>query len=94
MTRCFEQRYSDGYRLEIDVPVETRADAAAALADADRSIELTATGLRLSAAALDPAILAALRRVEAAYPGARIRIEQPQMTDIFRRVVAASGAAP
>jgi drug efflux transport system ATP-binding protein len=92
---ALRERFSDGYHVDIDVPAEGRAAAAAALAAVGRSIEPTATGLRLSAAALDPAVLATLSRLEAIHPGAHIRhIEQPQMTDIFRRVIAASGAAP
>jgi drug efflux transport system ATP-binding protein len=91
---ALRQRYSDGYQVEIDVPAETRARATAALAAAGRSIEPTPTGLRLSTAALDSEVLTALTRLDAAYPQARIRIEQPQMTDIFRRVVAASAVTP
>jgi drug efflux transport system ATP-binding protein len=93
---ALRQRYSDGYQVEIDVPADTRdgAAAAAGLAAAGRSIEPTATGLRLSTAALDATVLTALSRLEATYPEARIRIEQPQMTDIFRRVIAASAVTP
>ena len=43
------------------------------------------------------AALAALERLVADHPGTRVRIEQPPMTDVFRRVLAeraASGGEP
>lgn len=90
---ALRQRYSYGYRIAIDVAAEARAPVSALLAGAGRRIEVSADGLELSAPALDPELLALLDRFVEAHPRARVRIEQAQMTDIFRRVLAESAGA-
>jgi ABC-2 type transport system ATP-binding protein len=85
------RRYSDGYRVEIAVGPDERAGVAAALSG---PIERTAAGLVLTRPALDPALLDALERVVTEHPSARVHIEQPQMTDIFRRVLADASGSP
>jgi len=89
------RRYSDGYRVDIEgVPAER--DRLAALLPGGR-IEATPSGLQLVLPTLEPAALAALERLVADHPGTRVRIEQPSMTDVFRRVLAeraASGGEP
>ena len=47
----------------------------------------TADGLRAVARALEPTGLAALGRLT---PHARVRVETPAMTDVFREVLAAN----
>src|SRR2546425_9337668 len=84
------RRYSDGYRIEVVLPAAAREAAAATLRPAAGEVVDTPGGLAIRAPALDPPLLAALDRLVAA--GARLSIEQPQMTDVFRRVLAASGA--
>ena len=89
------RRYSDGYRVDIEgAPAER--DRVAALLPGGR-IEATPSGLQLLLPTLEPAALAALERLVADHPGTRVRIEQPSMTDVFRRVLAeraASGGEP
>jgi ABC-2 type transport system ATP-binding protein len=87
------QRYSYGYRIDVDVAADARAGAAALLGTAGRRVEDTGSGVQLSVPALDPEVLALLDRFVDAHPLARVRIEQAQMTDVFRRVLAESGAA-
>ncbi|MFI5365654.1 MAG: ABC transporter ATP-binding protein [Candidatus Binatia bacterium] len=82
------RRYSNGYRVELALPAADRPRAAAAFGDTAGTPEPTADGLRWTVPALDGDVLAALDRVRSACAEARIRIEQPQMPDIFRRVLA------
>jgi drug efflux transport system ATP-binding protein len=87
------QRYSSGYRIAVEVAAEERAGAAALLAGAGRAIERRGDSLQLSVPALDAEVLAALERLTDAHPRARVEIEQAQMTDVFRRVIAESETA-
>jgi len=88
---ALRRRYSDGYRIAVVLPPTGRAAAVAALRPAVSELAETPDGLALRAPALDPPLLATLDRLAAA--GARLHIEQPQMTDVFRRVLAGSGAS-
>jgi drug efflux transport system ATP-binding protein len=83
------RRYSAGYRIAVDVSPEARGSAAAALGPAAVA---TPAGLTLEVPALEPDVLAALARVAAEHPAARVHIEQPEMTEVFRRVLADAGA--
>jgi len=83
------RRYSTGYRIAVDVGPEARGAAAAALGPAAVA---TPAGLALEVPALESDLLAALARVAAEHPAARVHIEQPAMTDVFRRVLADAGA--
>jgi len=83
------RRYSTGYRIAVDVGPEARGAAAAALGPAAVA---TPAGLALEVPALEPDVLAALARVAAEHPAARVRIQQPEMTEVFRRVLADAGA--
>jgi len=82
------RRYSGGYRVEVALPPSARTTAAALLGG-----EVTATGVTLAGGPLDTPVLGALARLVAAHPEARVSIEQPAMTDVFRRVLAEAGAA-
>ena len=84
------RRYSGGYRVEVALPPSGRAAAAALLGG---EATLTEAGLGLAAGPLDVPVLGALARLVAAHPEARVSIEQPAMTDVFRRVLAEAGAA-
>lgn len=83
------RRYSAGYRIAVDVAPEARGAAAAALGPAAVA---TPAGLALEVPALEPDLLATLARVAAEHPAARVHIEQPEMTEVFRRVLADAGA--
>jgi ABC-2 type transport system ATP-binding protein len=82
-------RYSAGYRIEVTLAPELRAAAAAELG---RGATPDAAGVTLAGTALDPALLGTLAQLVAAHPDARVRIEQPAMTDVFRRVLTEAGA--
>ena len=89
------RRYSDGYRVDIEAAPGER-DRLAALLPGGR-IEATPSGLQLVLPTLEPGALAALERLVADHPGTRVHIEQPPMTDVFRRVLAeraTSGGEP
>jgi drug efflux transport system ATP-binding protein len=85
------RRYSDGYRIRIDVSVDALGEDAAALQAAGVRWRPADGALELRVGALDAAVLAALQRVTAR--GARVRVEQPAMTDVFRRLVAEGARA-
>ena len=82
---------SDGYRIAVGGTPDVRADAARALAASGLTVSDTADGLRGIAPVLDAPTFAILERLAATHPTAQIRIEQPPMTDVFRRVLAKRG---
>jgi len=86
------RRYSGGYRVEVALPPPARAEARRELAATGLDVAESPDGLRLTAPALDAGVLAAVGRVLAAHPDARVAVEQPAMNDVFRRVLA-EGAA-
>jgi len=88
---ALRERYSDGYRLTLEMPAAGRADAEAALAAAGAQVTASNGTLVAAARALGPDLRAALARLGAG--GAAVHVEQPPMTDIFRRMVAEAGAA-
>ena len=87
---ALRQRYSYGYRIDVDVAADARAEATALLGMAGGGVEDTTNGIQVSVPALDPDVLACLERFVDVHPLARVRIEQAQMTDVFRRVLAES----
>jgi ABC-2 type transport system ATP-binding protein len=87
---ALRERYSDGYRVTLDVPAgAARAAAEAALAAAGARVTAENGTLVAAARALGPDLRAALGRLGAGE--AAVRVEQPPMTDIFRRMVAEAG---
>ena len=88
---ALRERYSDGYRLTLEMPAAGHADAEAALAAAGAQVTASNGTLVAAARALGPDLRAALARLGAG--GAAVHVEQPPMTDIFRRMVAEAGAA-
>ncbi len=91
---ALRQRYSYGYRVAIEVAADQRRRASALLGATGRRVDEDEAGLHLSVPALDADVLTLLERFAGAHPQARVQIEQAQMTDIFRRVVAESAAVP
>ena len=57
---ALRQRYSYGYRIDVDVAADARGDAAALLGTSGRRVDDTGTGIQLSVPALDPDVLALL----------------------------------
>jgi ABC-2 type transport system ATP-binding protein len=87
---ALRERYSDGYRVTLDVPSGgARAAVEAALAAAGARVTAENGTLVAAARALGPDLRAALGRLGAGE--ASVRVEQPPMTDIFRRMVAEAG---
>ena len=81
-------QFADGYRIEVEAPVDDRARIARELGSLGVAVVPSERGLALTTRTLDPALLAALDRSRAA-----VRIDQPEMTDVFRRIIGANGVA-
>jgi drug efflux transport system ATP-binding protein len=88
---ALRERYSDGYRLTVEAPAAGRAAAEAALVAAGARVVSHNGTLVASARALGPDLRATLSRLGAG--DAAVHVEQPAMTDIFRRMVAEAGTA-
>jgi drug efflux transport system ATP-binding protein len=88
---ALRERYSDGYRLTVETPAAGRAAAEAALVAAGARVVSHNGTLVASARALGPDLRATLSRLGAG--DAAVHVEQPAMTDIFRRMVAEAGTA-
>jgi ABC-2 type transport system ATP-binding protein len=81
-------RFSHGYRVRVSA---TDRDAAArALRERGLDPHVTADGIELVAPALDAATLETLRAIA---PPDGVTIEQPPMTDVFRRILEKDAAA-
>ncbi len=87
---ALRRRYAGGYHIEIDLPAAARAGVAASLA-AHGAPEAAETGLRLTVPGLDPTLLRELDRLVLNVPGAAVRVDQPSMTDVFRRLLLEAG---
>jgi ABC-2 type transport system ATP-binding protein len=85
------RQHSEGYEVRVDLAPDARAAALQTLAGLAGRADATNDGVRLRVGGLDAEVLAVLERLLAASPSARIHIEQPQMTDVFRRVLRESG---
>jgi len=91
-------RYSPGYRVTLELPAAERARAIELLCGSvggpsratELEVEETERGVRARTPALDAAAMASFGRVLEAFPAAPVSIEQPQMTDVFRRILAES----
>ena len=79
------RRYSDGYRIRVERPAEAAEAEAAALRAAGFEWRAVDGAVELSIDAVDERALAALAHLTR---GARTRVKQPGMADVFRRVIA------
>jgi ABC-2 type transport system ATP-binding protein len=86
------RRYSDGYRVRLDLAPDALSAEAAELRGAGFTWRAEGDAVELRSERLDQRALAALERVSGA-TGARLHIEQPAMTDVFRRLVASQRPA-
>jgi len=83
------REHAGGYRVRIEAPDAAKAERLrGAVADLPLGREASESGLTLIAPALDRDLLERLAAAAEAVPGATLHVEQPQMTDIFRRVLA------
>lgn len=83
-------RYSDGYRVRVELPRGARAAVATRFATQGVAVTPTTDGLALSAPTMSPALLAELRTL--AEHDAGITITRPEMTDVFRRLMEAGSS--
>jgi ABC-2 type transport system ATP-binding protein len=88
---ALRQRYSAGYRVAVTVPTDAVPACTAVLERLGRPLEHTPAGLELAVPTLEAHVLATLEAAVTACPQAHIHIQQPQMTDVFRRVLAENG---
>jgi ABC-2 type transport system ATP-binding protein len=86
------RRFSAGYRVAITIDAAARERAAARL-EGIGTLERTERGLEWKLADLGNEALARLGALSADVPGARLSIEQPAMTDVFRRLMTNGGVA-
>jgi ABC-2 type transport system ATP-binding protein len=86
------RRFSAGYRVVITIDAAARERAAARL-EGIGTLERTERGLEWKLADLGNEALARLGALSADVPGARLSIEQPAMTDVFRRLMTNGGVA-
>jgi ABC-2 type transport system ATP-binding protein len=86
------REHAGGYRVRLEADGERAAASRdrlrAEVAALHLASEATERGVMLVAPRLEGELLARLAAVAATVPGASLRIEQPQMTDIFRSVLA------
>ncbi len=83
------RRFSDGYRVDVAVDAAQRGRAAERLTGVG-TIETTPEGLRWRLPGLDPDALRRLNQLSDELPDARFVIEQPQMTDVVRRLLSSA----
>ncbi|MBI4517784.1 MAG: ABC transporter ATP-binding protein [Deltaproteobacteria bacterium] len=88
---ALRRRFSNGYQVEVVCGAEQRARVAQELGAAGAVVTPGAGGVQASVATLDSAFLRRLDRLAAECPGVQTRIEQPAMTEVFRRVLAEVG---
>lgn len=88
------RRYSDGYRVELTIPAGARSAAAARLRAAGLDPTPTGAGFRVVSPVLDAATLDAIDDAAAVAPEAEARVAQPDMNDVFRRIIANGGRTP
>jgi len=84
-------RFGGGYVIELAVPEGDRAvepALRATLAGEGLAVVGEPGTLRVHSDRLGDAVLAPLARVLAAHPGVRLRVEPPEMTDVFRRMLS------
>jgi ABC-type multidrug transport system ATPase subunit/ABC-type multidrug transport system permease subunit len=88
------ERYSEGYRIRIALDPADRAATLAALSPLALRAATTDAGVELHAPTLTPALTTALGACCAPHGPGRLRIERPDMTAVFRRVMADGPGAP
>jgi ABC-2 type transport system ATP-binding protein len=87
------RRFSPGYHIEVALPAASREAGARRLDSlAPAAFVASDGGFTGRVALLDEPLLAALDALTTALPEARVHIDQPAMTDVLRRVLAAEPA--
>jgi len=86
---ALRERHSGGYRIHLAVGGEACERAARRLREAGLAPRPTGDGLELDTTTLDARVLALLGEL---VPPDAVHIEQPPMTDVFRRLLAREAA--
>ena len=84
-------RFGGGYQIGIELGEADRGAAPAlrgALARDGLSVGGDAATIEIRASSLDDAVLAPVARAVAAHRGARVRVDPPEMIDVFRRMLS------
>jgi len=84
--------FAEGYLVRVEVDPPRRLEAARHLDASGLVFVPTDTGWTATVPGLSGSTLDTLRRL-ALVPGASVNIEQPEMTDVFRRVLQRAGEA-
>jgi ABC-2 type transport system ATP-binding protein len=87
------RRFAGGYEIEIDLGGPVPAGGIGLPAEAATRARPTPNGVRLAVPDLDSALLAALDRIGSTH-GGNVRVHQPHMTEVFRRLLASAGGSP
>ncbi len=80
-------RYSDGYAVFCPVAEASREGAALALSSAGWKVRAVTGGLGLEAVRATTPMLAAISRIVGASGMDHVRVEQPPMSEVFRRLI-------
>lgn len=79
------RRFSTGYRIHLALaPGADRERVARVLADGGLAVESDDAQLTVATGVLDARVQQVVGRAVALVPGTRLRIDQPEMTDVFR----------
>jgi len=84
-------RFGGGYRIGLELAGADRGAAPAlraALARDGLRLAGDEATIRIHADALDDAVLAPVARALAAHPATRVRVDPPEMVDVFRRMLS------
>lgn len=85
-------RFAGGYRIHVEAPAAAHAEAVRKLAAAGIEASSRLGEIVFTTPTLGPSTLAAIE--ELVKPAGRtIRVEQPEMTEVFRQVLAGNGVA-
>ena len=87
------RQHSAGYRIAIEAPAGVREAVVRRLGEAGIVTAPRDGRLEARVPALDARVLDALGRLAREHADATVHVEQPAMTDVFRDVLAANGAA-
>ncbi|HEY8516706.1 MAG TPA: ABC transporter ATP-binding protein [Candidatus Binatia bacterium] len=89
------RRFSNGYAVHVTLAQPEREREPLLRAFAERKLAAAASqdGVTVRTGDLDTATLDALGAVLALVPGARVRVEQPEMADVFRAMMREAAAA-
>jgi len=84
-------RFGGGYRIALELAESDRGAASSlrsTLARDGLAVSGEAAAIEIRASSLDDAVLAPVARAVAAHPGSSVRVDPPEMVDVFRRMLS------